>query len=80
MDALAHLCLMIDDHRWNACHVTQGLYTLGTSTSQVESPQQPSPASFSLYTYPYFPFTRWRHIVFSMCDTFSNSTMLQFLS
>lgn len=26
------------------------------------------------------PFTRWRHIVFSMCDTFSSSTYTHMIS
>lgn len=35
---------------------------------------------FLLYTYPYFPFTRRRHNVFSMCDTFSDSTYTHMIS
>ena len=55
-----------DSCRWNA-------------SLRTESPQRPSLVSLHTHTRTP-PFTRRRHNVFSVCDTFSNSTYTQMIS
>lgn len=66
MNALAHLCLMMDDTlEWLPCDA--GLHTLGTSTSQDESPRPTLASIFSYCTHTRTSHLRVGVITFSQC-------------